>query len=65
MLKDSELYETLEDGTKTVNYSGPPLTKMDHIKILEVSRRRMIRDVKELQRRIQLNEETQKLLRNG
>lgn len=62
MLTDDVLYKTLEDGTKTVSYDGPPLTAMDTIKILEVSRRRMIRNVEELQRRIRLNEETQKIL---
>ena len=63
MLKDDELYTTLPDGTKSVTYEGPPHSTADQVKILEVSRRRMLKDVKELSNRIRMNEETQERLK--
>lgn len=64
MLKDDELYTTLPDGTKSVTYEGPPHSTVDQLKILEVSRRRMLKDVQDIRNRIRLNEETQARLKS-
>lgn len=63
-MEDRELYSRSINGRRTVAYDGPPHTTLDTLKILEVSRRRIAREMEERQKAMAVNQRIQDELRN-